>query len=86
MTRIDPKRLPGLCRERAKGYGALRPNSLTAIALDAAADRIEALEAALKPFADCAEQIADDESDEEWAKFRLLIKNYRDAKVALDAR
>ena len=34
---------------------------------------------ALKPFADCVEQISDDEDDEEWAKFRLLIKDYRRA-------
>jgi hypothetical protein len=32
---------------------------------------------ALKPFADCIEQIKDEEDDEEWAKFRLLIKDYR---------
>ena len=61
------------------------------------ADHIEALEAhnqrllqalkeareALAPFAACCEQIADDEDDEEWAKFRLLIQNYRCAAQAL---
>ncbi len=39
---------------------------------------------ALRPFADCCDQIADDESDEEWAKFRLLIKDYRAARQALE--
>lgn len=48
-----------------------------------AADRIEALEAALRPFADCCEYIAADEDDEEWAKFRFLIKDYRRARAAL---
>jgi len=40
---------------------------------------------ALKPFADCIEQIVDDEDDEEWAKFRLLIKDYRRAAQAIRA-
>lgn len=40
---------------------------------------------ALTPFADCCDQIADDESDEEWAKFRLLIKDYRRARAAIHA-
>lgn len=47
--------------------------------------KYEALAKALKPFADCAEQIADTEDDEEWAKFRLLIKHYRQAAKALEA-
>lgn len=42
-----------------------------------------AKDAALKPFADCCEQIGDEESDEEWAKFRLLIGDYRRARTAL---
>lgn len=46
-------------------------------------DELDALREALKPFADCCEQIADDESDEEWAKFRLLVKDYRRARAAL---
>jgi hypothetical protein len=40
------------------------------------------LRAALKPFADCAEQIADSESDEEWARFRLTVGDYRRAYAA----
>ncbi len=48
-----------------------------------AATRITELEAALRPFADCVEQISDDESSEEWAKFRLLIGDYRRASQAL---
>jgi Lar family restriction alleviation protein len=39
--------------------------------------------AALKPFAECCDQIADTESPEEWAKFRLLVKNYRAARDAV---
>jgi hypothetical protein len=46
---------------------------------------LEALSEALRPFADCVDQIADDEDDEEWAKFRLLIKDYRRAARALAA-
>jgi hypothetical protein len=34
---------------------------------------------ALQPFADCIEHINPEEDDEEWAKFRLLIKHYRKA-------
>jgi hypothetical protein len=34
---------------------------------------------ALEPFVACADQIDDKEDDEEWAKFRLLIKHYRSA-------
>lgn len=60
-------------------------------ALDDYAARITALEASLaeaegrmkevlKPFVDCCEYISDVEDDEEWAKFRLLIKDYRAAK------
>lgn len=45
--------------------------------------RVEALEGALEPFADCCDQIADSEDDEEWAKFRLLVKDYRHARAAL---
>lgn len=45
----------------------------------------EALMAALEPFAKCCEQIADSEPDDEWAKFRLTIGDYRRAKVALEA-
>ncbi len=55
-----------------------------------ACDEIDALRAqaarlaeALRPFADCCEQIANDESDEEWAKFRLLVSDYRRAREAL---
>jgi hypothetical protein len=38
---------------------------------------------ALRPFADCCEFIDATEDDEEWAKFRLLIKHYRAAKRAV---
>jgi hypothetical protein len=43
----------------------------------------EAMEA-LRPFAECIEYIEEGESDEEWAKFRLLVKNYRSAKTTFD--
>ena len=52
--------------------------------LDARSREVEArLREALKPFADCCEEINDSESDEEWAKFRLLIKDYRRAQDAV---
>lgn len=41
------------------------------------------LREALEPFAECCDQIRDDEDDEEWAKFRLIIKDYRRARTAL---
>jgi hypothetical protein len=44
----------------------------------------EALREALEPFAACMEYINDDEDGEEWAKFRLLIKDYRRARTALE--
>jgi hypothetical protein len=47
---------------------------------------IERLREALKPFADCASQIAEDEPDWEWAKFRLEVGNYRRARTALEAK
>jgi len=41
------------------------------------------LREALKVFAECCDQIDDDEDDDEWAKFRLEIKDYRLARKAL---
>jgi predicted Zn-ribbon and HTH transcriptional regulator len=38
---------------------------------------------ALRPFAECVSQIKATEDDEEWAKFRLLVKDYRRAARAL---
>jgi hypothetical protein len=56
-------------------------------------ERVQELEAALKPFADCADEIdyGDKERDEptpddEWAKFRLLVGDYRRARAALSAK
>lgn len=71
----------------AKAY--INPNpqkSPSSIAAAMAADKAEIarLREALKPFADCMEWISDDESDEEWAKFRLLVKDYRRARQALE--
>jgi len=41
--KINPERLPEVCRERASGYGDLRASSLTALALDQAADELDRL-------------------------------------------
>lgn len=49
-------------------------------------DSYEEVIEALKPFAVCVEQIASSESDEEWAKFRLLVGDYRRAAKALEPR
>lgn len=46
-------------------------------------DKLAAMREALKPFADCADQIDPEEDDEEWAKFRLLVSDYRRARQAL---
>lgn len=43
-----------------------------------------ALIEALRPFANCVEQIDPSEPDGEWAKFRLLIGDYRRAAKALE--
>lgn len=45
-------------------------------------EQIKRLREAIKPFSDCIDQIPGDESDEEWAKFRLLVKHYRAARTA----
>lgn len=53
-------------------------------------ERVRVLEEALRPFAKCADEIDYDDrerevptSDEEWAKFRLLVGDYRRARAAL---
>ncbi|MEQ1491869.1 MAG: hypothetical protein ABL932_15100 [Terricaulis sp.] len=43
------------------------------------------LREALQPFAECASQIPADESNEEWAKFRLLVKDFRRAAHVMGA-
>lgn len=48
------------------------------------AAEIARLRDALEPFADCCESIEPNEDDEEWAKFRLLIGNYRRARKAME--
>lgn len=52
-------------------------------AIRAMLDGVEPVADALRPFAECVEQISAEESDEEWAKFRLLIADYRRAAKAL---
>jgi hypothetical protein len=56
---------------------------IAAALITSLAERNKRLEEALKPFADCMEYIGHDEDDEEWAKFRLLVKDYRRARAAL---
>lgn len=53
------------------------------VALGKVATENETLRAALQPFADCCEYIKKSEDDDEWAKFRLIIKNYRQARDVL---
>lgn len=43
---------------------------------------LEEAKEALRPFAECCDQIRNEEDDEEWAKFRLLVKHYRAARQA----
>ena len=43
----------------------------------------EKLREVLIPFANCALQIDDSESDDEWARFRLTIGEYRKTQIAL---
>lgn len=67
-------------------YAAPTPiddTAYTGLAPVAGGDEIERLRKALEPFAACCDQISDDESDEEWAKFRLLIGDYRRARAVL---
>lgn len=45
-------------------------------------EQIKRLREAIKPFSDCIDQIPGDESDEAWAKFRLLVQHYRAARTA----
>lgn len=55
---------------------------------DEQAAQIEALRVAklaLHPFAECCDQIDEAEDDNEWAKFRLIISDYRAANKALAA-
>ncbi|WP_324694553.1 hypothetical protein [Novosphingobium sp. RL4] len=52
-------------------------------AILAMAEENKRLREALEPFAECCDQIADTEDDGEWAKFRLLVRNYRTARRAL---
>ena len=58
---------------------ALEANPMSSRALDTTM-----LKAALEPFATCCEQISVDEVDEEWAKFRLLVGDYRRVKTIYD--
>lgn len=62
-----------------------------------AADLLTSMKEALEPFAKCADEIdyedkarseyADEPAvtpDDEWAKFRLLVSDYRRARIALN--
>jgi len=62
-----------------------------ATTITAQAAAIARLEGALRPFADCCEELDGSEwtpraDDEEWAKFRLLVKHYRAARAALETK
>jgi hypothetical protein len=64
---------------------------IAALRSDGDAELLRDIRAALAPFGntELIEQILPDEDDEEWAKFRLLIGDYRRAHAALtrvDAR
>jgi len=48
------------------------------------AEKMARMREALKPFADCVDHIDKSESDDEWAKFRLTIRDYRRAYAALN--
>lgn len=78
--------IPEDVRRLAERFGAdlaCRTEIEAAIMADRAANG--GLREALRPFAECAAQIDPDEDDEEWAKFRLLIKDYRAAAAAFAA-
>lgn len=52
--------------------------------LDRMIDRWEKITAAAMPFGKCVEQISEDEPNDEWAKFRLLVGDYRRLAEALN--
>jgi hypothetical protein len=83
-----PKGYPGWIRELVDEVAAAMQSQLTAAQalIEQQRQEIERLRVALKPFAQCVEQINASESDEEWAKFRLLIKDYRRAQAALEEK
>lgn len=43
---------------------------------------VDDMRSAMKPFVDCADQIDADEDGGEWAKFRLLVKDFRAVRKA----
>ena len=62
-----------------------------ATTITAQAAEIARLRDALQPFSDCCEELDGSEwtpraDDEEWAKFRLLVKHYRAARAALESK
>lgn len=68
--------------ERLHGFSVANPDEILST-LRTMQAKLDEAELALEPFANCVEQIAADESDEEWAKFRLLVSDYRRAASAL---
>ncbi|WP_420140183.1 hypothetical protein [Sphingomonas sp.] len=93
-TNVEPGgRREALCRMAALDEEMGLPDCTPEEAVEAVAavrtnvkpELVEALEA-MKPFADCAsEYIAADEDDEEWAKFRLIVKDWRRLEAAYSA-
>jgi len=67
-------------------FGGVKQTKLgekAAALLSAQAVMLEEAREALEPFAKCAaDWIPDDEDEEEWAKFRLLVKDFHRARSA----
>ena len=70
-----------ICSDASYAMSSFREPALAAIR--AMLGGVEPVADALRPFAECVEQVSAEESDEEWAKFRLLIGDYRRAAKAL---
>lgn len=75
---------------RAEAIAAWNRRALTVTPHDPA--KVQALVAALQPFASCADELDHETretgreyTDDEWAKFRLLVSDYRQARAALAA-
>lgn len=78
MVQAMPKHESGLAFPREMLVQSILPIILPVL------DENIKLKTALKPFADCCEQIDCTEDDEEWAKFRLLVSDYRRARNAMN--
>lgn len=68
----------------AREFGRKIQTELSGVSAEQVIAFIHESLAALSVFAECVGQIDDGESDDEWAKFRLEIKNYRHAKKTIE--